>query len=429
MFRTTRFAGIGIILAMVAMVAATAPVLAGGQLAGTFGGESWATRANAVSGDIAIKLGRSAYQPCPCLGTHGAIYSNSVDSIRAGQAFQAAAAMDTAQADKLSDMTAYAITVSEITDVRALDGLITADLIRARAETRATATGFTTSTKGSRILGLRIAGQPITVVAGRRVNLAGFGYVILKSVKKGGDGVVSRSIQVEMLRIVIKQTNPLDIPVGTRIIVGHARAAYSRTEPVGLVGGAAWAADATSNVATVENRVGKAAAVYLGCFGKGDVTRTNNVEVISAPGLLITGTGETSIRGAVNASRALAVGKSRIEQVDLLDGFITADVIEGVSRTKRTAAGIRTASFQGSHFVNLRVAGILIGDDVAPNTELLVPGVGRVVLYETQVTTTPSQIKAIVTMVHLYVNTVNTLGLPVGTELRLAYTRTHVDTP
>lgn len=429
MFRTTRFAGIGLILAMVAMVAAAAPVLAGGELAGTFGGEAWSTRANAVSGDIAIKLGRSAYQPCPCLGTNGEVRSNTIDTIRAGQAFRAAAALSTAQADKLSDMTAYAITVSEVTDVQALDGLVTADLIRARAETRATAGGFTTSTMGSRIGGLRVAGQLINVTAGLRVNLPGFGYLIVKDVRKGGDGVVSRSIQVEMLRIVITRNNSLDIPIGARITVGHARAAYSRTEPVGLVGGAAWAADATSNVATVENRVGKAAAVYLGCFGSGDVTRTNNVEAISAPGLLITGTGETSIRGAVNAFRALAVGKSRIEQVDLLDGFITADVIEGVSRTNRTAAGIRTASFQGSHFVNLRVAGILIGDNVAPNTVLLVPGVGTLVLYETEVTTTSSRILAIVTMVHLYVDTINTFGLPVGTELRLAYARTHVETP
>jgi hypothetical protein len=422
-------AALGAVLSILVLVATAVPVLAGGELAGSFGGEAWATHANVVAGDIAVKLGRSAHRTCPCLGTDGAVISNTIDTIRAGQAFRAAAALSTVQADKLPDRQAYTDTVSEVTGVRALDGLVTADLVRARAVTRATASAFTTSSKGSRIGGLRVAGQLIDVRTDLRVNLRGFGYLLVKDVRTSGDGVRARSIQVEMLRIVITRDNTLDIPVGTRITVGHARAAYSRAEPVGLVGGAVFATDATSSVASVENRVGKAAAEWMGCFGSGQVTRRNNVQRLDAPGLLVTGTGETSLYGAVDAARALARGTSSIQDVDLLDGFITADVIEGVARTKRTADGTRTASFSASRFVDLRIAGIAVGDDVAPNTEISVPGLGRLVLYETETAETPSTISAVVVMVHLYVDTANGMGLPVGTEVRLAFARTHVDTP
>lgn len=417
-------------LSLVAVLAITSSAFAaGGSLRGSFTGEAWATRANAVAGDIAIKLGRSAYQVCPCLGTNGAVVSNTVDQIRAGQAFSAAATLSTAQAEKVPDKTAYVITVSEITDVRALDGLVTADMIRARAVTRVTTAGFTTSSAGSWIGGLRVAGQLIAVSPGLRVNLPGFGYLLVKDVRRSGDGVTQRSIQVEMLRIVITRNNHLGIPIGSLITVGHARAGYTREQPVGLVGGTVYAAAAMSSVPGVENRVGRAAAEWMGCFAKGEITRRNKVERVTAPGLLVTGAGETSLYGAVNAVRALGLGKSRINNVNLLDGFFTADVILGVAEAKRTAGGTRTTSFTGSHFVNLRVGGVAIGDDVAPNTELVIPSLGRVVLYETATTTTASLIAAQVTMVHVYIDTANGLGLPVGTQVRLAYARTQVQTP
>jgi hypothetical protein len=131
----------------------------------------------------------------------------------------------------------------------------------------------------------------------------------------------------------------------------------------------------------------------------------------------------------VDSARALAKGTSSVQAVDLLDGFLSADLIKGVSRTERLANGSRSASYQGSRFVNLRVAGLAIGDDVDPNTRIDVPGVGELVLYETVTKTTADEIGAGVTMIHLTVDTANTLGLPVGTELRIGFARTKVQTP
>lgn len=428
---STRRAGpwLGIIIALGALIGTTAPVAAGGELRGHHGGEAWGTRANAIAGDIAVKLGRTAFQICPCKGTDGLIVSNTINTIDAGDPFRAAAALSTAKADKLANGTAYTELVSEVTDVNALDGLVTAEQIRARAYVKATASGFTTSSKGSRILGLRVAGQLIDVRPGLRANVPGFGYIELKDVDRGGDGVTRRTIKVEMLRIVITKNNDLDIPIGSKITVGHAQAVYSRLQPVGLVGGSAFAADATSSLASVENRVGRAAMLFMGCISKGTVNRTNNVETVIAPGLLTNGTGVTTLLGQVDSAHALAKGTARIENVNLLDGFLTADVIRGVSRTERLANGARSAQYNGSKFVNLRIAGVPVGDDVAPNTVIEVPGVGSLVLYETVTTTTADEIRAQVIMIHLTVDTANSFGLPAGTEVRVALARTKVETP
>ncbi|MDQ3492615.1 MAG: hypothetical protein M3452_05080 [Chloroflexota bacterium] len=421
---------LGAVIATVALVVTIIPVSAtDGNLHGFFIGNAYGTKANAVAGDVAVKLGRSAYQVCPCLGTDGAVRSNTIDTIDAGDAFRAATVVSTAQADKIPVKQAYIRMTSTIEDVDALDGLVTADLIKAVARTEATRTGFTTSSRGSKILGLRVAGQPVTVTPGGRFNISGFGYIELKDVDLLGDGVNRRGLQVEMLTIVITRANRLDLPIGTQIIVGHAVAQYDRDVPTGLVGGSVFAVDATSNVSTVENRFGRAAAEYLGCFSDGVRKLSNNVAVLDVPGVLQSGTGRTALRGVVNDDLASARGSSIIEDLDLLDGFITADLVQGVVKTQRLADGSRSVSYDGSRFVNLRVAGVPIGDDVDPNTVINVPGVGTLTLFETDTSTTADQIRGQVIMLHLEVDLVNTFDLPVGTEVRVAFARTQVETP
>jgi len=421
---------LGTLFAVVALVATVIPASAAeGDLKGFFIGNAYGTKANAVAGDVAVKLGRSAYQVCPCLGTDGQVHSNTIDTIDAGDAFRAATVVSTAQADKIPVKQAYIRMTSTIEDVDALDGLVTADLIKAVARTEATSTGFTTSARGSKILGLRVAGQPVTVTPGGRINVSGFGYIELKDVDLLGDGVNRRGLQVEMLTIVINRENRLDIPVGTRIIVGHAVAQYDRDVPTGLVGGSVFAVDATSNLGTVENRFGRAAAEYMGCFSSGITTRTNNVVVLDVPGVLQSGTGRTALKGVVNDDLASARGSSIIEDLDLLDGFVTADLVKGVVKTTRLADGSRSVSYDGSKFVNLRVGGIPIGDDVDEDTVINVPGVGTLTLFETNTNASFDEIRGQVIMIHLEVNTANTLGLPVGTEVRVAFARTQVETP
>lgn len=418
---------LGTLISIVGLLAVSVgPASAGGTLPGSFRGDAWGTHANATAGDIAVRLGRSAYIPCPCLGTDGAVNTNTVDTVTAGDAFSAATINTTAYAEKFSDMRAKVRMTAAVENVNALDGLITADLIEANATARATASNLVATPKGSQFVGLTINGQSIADVGvGERINLPGFGYVKLNNVVRYGDGGNRIGIRVEMMRIVITRENSLDIPVGALIVVAQAEASYDRDDPLGFAGGAVWASDATSSVALVENRLGKSAAEYFGCLSDGDVLRTNNVETVSAPGLLTTGTGRTTLKGHADSNDLFGRGISRLEDVDLLDGTLTADVIKGVARTSYTSAGGGTASFDGSSFVNLRVLGLAIGDDVAPNTRIDIPLLGYVILYETSSHADAAGSRALVTMVHLYVSIPNTLGLPVGTEIRLGFARTY----
>lgn len=421
---------LGTLIAVVALLATVIPASAAeGDLKGFFIGNSYGTKANAVAGDIAVKLGRSAYQPCPCPGTDGAVRSNTVDTVDAGDAFRAATILSTAKADKVPVKKAYITMTSTIEDVDALDGLVEADLIKAVAKTKATKTGFTTTSKGSKILGLRIGGQAVTLDAGARANLRGFGYLEFKDVDITGDGVQRRGIEVDMLTIVITRNNDLDIPIGTRIIVGHAAAAYDRSTPVGLVGGSVFAVDAVATLGTVENRLGKAAAEYLGCFSNGVRKNSNNVVIIDVPGVLQSATAKTTLKGVVNDDLASGRGTSTIEDIDVLDGLITADLVKGVVTTKRLADGTRSVSYNGSRFVNLSVLGFPgIGDDVDEDTKVTLPGVGTVTFFETNTSTTADEIRGQVIMIHVELDFA-TAGLPAGTEIRVAFARTQVETP
>ncbi len=420
---------LGTLIAVVALLATVSPASAGtGDLKGFFNGNAYGSKANAVAGDIAVKLGRSAFQVCPCLGTDGVVRSNTVDTVDAGDAFRAATIISTAQADKVPVKEAYIRMTSTIEDVDALDGLVRADVIKAVARVDATRTAFAASAKGSKILGLRIAGQLVDLSAGARVDLPGFGYLDFKKVKVNGDGVQRRGIQVDMLTIVITRNNDLDIPIGTRIIVGHAAAAYDRSTPVGLVGGSVFAADAVASSGAVENRIGKAAAEYLGCISSGVQTRSNNVVILNVPGVLESATAKTTLKGVVNADLASARGTATIEDLDVLDGLITADLVKGVVKTQRLADGTRTVSYNGSRFVNLRVAGVPIGDDVDEDTEINLPGVGSVTFFETNTRTTAEEIRGQVIMIHVELD-FETAGLPAGTEIRIAFARTQVETP
>ena len=415
---------IGLLVGLVVMASlAVAPVSAGsGPLPGHFQGDAYGNRANAQAGEIATALGRSAFQPCPCLGTDGEVIHNSVHDVQAGNVYRAGHVYSTVQAMKQSGQRAFVQTTSRIVDVSALDGYITADVIDASATTRATASSFSVTPAGSAIANLRIGGLAVQVNPGARINLPGFGYVVIYDIDKFGNGRTSRGIQVEMLRIVITRENVLDIPIGAIIVVGHARSGYSRFMPTGIVTGAAWGSQAWSVAGNIVNGLGRSAAVYMGCHSKGTQTKTNRVNSTTVPGVLATDVVLSELYGSISPSLVIGRASSKLVNVNLLNGLLTADVIRGVATSRLTGAG-GTTSFEGSKFVDLRVLGIAIGDNVARNTVVVIPGLGLLTLYATSSDSGNRHAEASVFMVILNVTLPNTLGIPVGTEIRLARAR------
>ena len=393
-------------------------------LKGSFRGQAYATFANAEAGPVATQLGRSAFQPCPCNGTGGKTLSNTVDTVKTadnGRTLRANVTLSTVFTEKTST-SARVKNTSRVAGLNALGGLITADAIKAVANTTANTSTIRSTPTGSEFLNLRIAGQPIRadVAPNTRVNLPGLGYVLLKSVKKDGNGTSLSRITVDMLTVVVTQNNEFGLPVNSRIVVAHAVSGYSRSEPDVIVGGQAYAATALATTDAFRNRVGKAALVVVGCEGTNGKTRTNNVNTLDVGSVLSSGTGVTTAFGGPTSTGTVAKTTARVEDVKLLGSLVVADAVTAVAKdTFRN--GQRFSSTQGSQFAGLKVAGVVVPLNVAPNTRLDLPGVGYVVINEQKLPASGSTSRTQVNGLHVFVTRNNTLGVPVGTEIIVAH--------
>jgi hypothetical protein len=186
-----------------------------------------------------------------------------------------------------------------------------------------------------------------------------------------------------------------------------------------MVSAAAWGTEGSSSSHDVDNGLGRSAVTYLECLANGEKSGSNRVNSTGVPGVLTTGTNVNEVYGNVTSTRSVASATSRIKNVDLLDGLLTADVIRGVATATADGAGPRT-SFAGSKFVNLRILGQPFGDNVAPNTVVNIPGLGNLTLYATNAYGNAGFASGTVEMVVLKVTALNAEGLPVGSEIRIA---------
>jgi hypothetical protein len=409
-------------------------------LKGSFRGNAYATFANAEAGPVATQLGRSAYLPCPCQGTGGKTLSNTVDSVEAGEdgrVLTANVTLSTVFTEKTAT-SARVKNTSKVTGLSALDDddgttdpLVKADAIRAVANTSATARSIKSSPRGSEFVNLRIAGQRIRadVAPNTKVRLPGLGYVLLKSVKKGGNGKSLSTISVDMLTVVVERENRFGLPIGSRIVVAHAFSGFSRSEPEVIVGGQAYAATAVATAGDdFSNRVGKLAFITVGCEGTNSRVRSNNVNTLDVADtdVLSVGTGKTTAFGGPTPSGTVARTTATVEDLSLLNDpvsgnpLITADLVRAVAEDT-FANGERTSSTRGSRFVGLEVAGQPIDASSPPNTRVTLPGIGFVVINEQIVPDPGSSARLQVNGLRIKVTRNNTLGLPIGTQIVVAH--------
>jgi hypothetical protein len=85
--------------------------------------------------------------------------------------------------------------------------------------------------------------------------------------------------------------------------------------------------------------------------------------------------------GALDTVVSTSQSTSELENVSILNGLITADIVTAIASSYRNGTGAASGS-DGSGFVNLVVNGVALTSDVAPNTQLSLPGVGYVTLNE-----------------------------------------------
>ena len=113
---------------------------------------------------------------------------------------------------------------------------------------------------------------------------------------------------------------------------------------------------------------------------------SDNAPSVNVPGLagaenafaIATGAGDLGPSGTPLVS---AVSNSTLENVNLLNGLITADAVLAFA-SSAVENGTASSNAEGSQLANLVVNGVSFPSDVAPNTRVALPGVGYVVLNE-----------------------------------------------
>jgi len=102
----------------------------------------------------------------------------------------------------------------------------------------------------------------------------------------------------------------------------------------------------------------------------------------SAPSVSVAGlAGADNLFAIATGSEGSAESNSTLENVSLLSGLITADGVMALA-SSALSNGAASSNAEGSLLDNLVVNGASISSDVAPNTQIDLPGVGYVVLNE-----------------------------------------------
>jgi hypothetical protein len=102
---------------------------------------------------------------------------------------------------------------------------------------------------------------------------------------------------------------------------------------------------------------------------------------LSQAGVISTGVLEVSTEGSIGPHSASAVSQATVDSLNLLNGFITADIVVAMS-TSVSDGTTASSSAAGSGFLNLMVNGTAYGANVSPNTTINITGVGTVILNE-----------------------------------------------
>ncbi len=339
---------------------------------------------------------------------------NTVVSVNLAPTVTTDVVFTTADGVVLQNGTQQATATAETYGANLLAGLITADLVKAVSTITHDAGGFHTSAAGTQFVNLVVAGNLVSAstAPNTRIELAGLGHVIIneqitKTTTRG------KSLTVNGIHVVISQANVLNIEVGTHIIVSHAFSTLSGPDISGTLDGFAYGTQA--NVANLVIS-GRTAKVSVGCLGTGGKVKTNQILQVQVPGLVSVGEVVDTAQGSVNGTSASAETTSTIQAVNVLADLVTADVVKADAQASKVN-GTVTLSDSGSSFVNLSVKGFAnINGDVAPNTKLTIEGIGT--LYLKRVIRTQTDIE--VRMIELVINQQNTLGIKIGTVVRVA---------
>jgi hypothetical protein len=119
----------------------------------------------------------------------------------------------------------------------------------------------------------------------------------------------------------------------------------------------------------------------IGCTAQTGVTHTNSVASVTVPKVVSTGTVDTSAASQTISTGVASTTSATTQDVSLLGGLVTATTVGAVSTTSQSSTTHRfSTSAAGTQFADLSVDGTPVSGTPAPNTKMMLPGVGYVIL-------------------------------------------------
>jgi hypothetical protein len=316
--------------------------------------------------------------------------------------------IDTSGSSKATPTGVSATGTAATQSVSLLNGLVSATLVKAVSTTSYSSIGgFSVSPAGTSFVGLVVNGHPIagTPPANTKITIPGVGYAILNQQGSKVEPTTAH-LRVVGIHLVVTQKNPL-APLGTQLFVSVANSSVAGPA-AGLLTGGAFGTRAHVGSTVIS---GPSFPQGLACLGTGGVPASNTGAGVTVPGLLSSGTITDTANGIVSQAQVFGETSSTVQNLNLLNGEVTAKVI----KADVSATGNPPILGDTSSFVGLKVSGQpQITDAVPPNTELSLPNIGTLWLHRQVKTATGIS----VIMVELIVtNPNNPPGLAVGTTV------------
>jgi hypothetical protein len=187
-------------------------------VAGTLDGQAYGTKATLAH---AVTSGPSALVKMSCLGTNGALKTNSIAEVQDPPLFSVGEVVDTALGT-IDSTSAVGEMTSTVQAVDVVTGLVTASTVKADAHASNTGGTLTFSDDGTMFVGLQVSGFPHIgddPPPNTRLQIVGLGTLWLHRIIQ-----TSNSIEIRMIELIVTQENSFGIPIGTDIQVAVAEA-------------------------------------------------------------------------------------------------------------------------------------------------------------------------------------------------------------
>lgn len=291
--------------------------------------------------------------------------------------------------------------IAEVASVNILDGLITADTVRAEATAIASGSASSFSSIGSTFKNLKVANQAMNDVApNTRVDLpAMFGvgsHVILyervgsTSTPLPGQthgGLYAAELTVNMIHLFIADLQPSVLgkqSVEVIISNGVAEVDFPQTELCGIppdqtVSGHAFVASAATDPSQLPTTVG-----FVSIPPNGGLDH-QNVDEVAIAGSVEAGASQSESSGELTSNTSKASSFSQVSRVCLAPAgascTVSATVVKSQSNSTAQALGASSNSV-GTQLVGLVAMGTPVSANPPPNTVIDLPGIGFLIVNE-----------------------------------------------